>query len=84
MLSNYLQILKTQFSSNKSMDIRIDWDAFYFKYFNTNIQVSVSTTWVVTKINGHRDKRSSEMITLKMVNWFNNNIKQPNVMISIV
>ena len=41
-------------------------------------------TRVLTKINGHRDKRSSEIITLKTVKGFNNNIKQPNVMISIV
>ena len=41
-------------------------------------------TRVVTKINGHEDKQSSEIITLKTVKGFNNNITQPNVMISIV
>ena len=31
---------------------------------------------VVTEINGHRDKQSSEIITPKTVKWFNNNITQ--------
>ena len=39
---------------------------------------------MVTKINGHADKRSSEIITLKTVKGFNNNIKQPNVMIIVL
>ena len=33
-----------------------------------------SSTRVVTQINGHRDKRSSEMITLKMVKRVNNKL----------
>ena len=40
-----------------------------------NLQ-EVCPTQVVNEINGHREKRSSEIITPKMVKGFNNNITQ--------
>ena len=57
---------------------------FYNNILKAFYTIVIIVTRVVTKINGHGDKRSSEIITLKTVKGFHNNIKQPNVMISIV
>ena len=39
---------------------------------------------MITEINGHRDKRSSEIITQKLLKGLNNNITQIMVGIHIV
>ena len=38
------------------------------------------STRVVTEINGHRDKRSSETLALKQLKGLNNNITQTKIM----